>query len=257
MTGLQTKSMVERMQDLWNKKSTYKIWCSVEAQVLRARDIDGWYEVAGVQIDDEFVNEVSQVEQKTQHEMAAFVSVLATYSPPEISGHIHYGLTSSDVIDTSLAMQIRKGLGHLREQANKLGVPTRWLNLATKEISYGTLSGPMGTYSSTTPEVEGAVLGWLGLEPEPAPTQIVARDRHAYVLQALALTAGVADRLSGKAHRDRWSPGAVYIRTWSAVGLENIGLWHERDISHSSTERVIIPGSFMALCKMFSEMGAR
>lgn len=208
-------------------------------------DAPGWWLVAGITIDEEALTEITKIEETIQHDVAAFVSWLATKLPEEIGRSVHYGLTSSDIVDTALSLQMRKGLGHLRERLAKQDLPVHWINQATNEIGIGTISGPVGTYSSVPPEIEEKALFWLGLKPEPAPTQVVARDRHAYVMQALALTAGVIDR-----KRKQKSEEAIMLRTWAMVAVQNIGLWHERDISHSSTERVYLPESFKAMARL-------
>lgn len=232
----------QRMRIAWDDVSRYMYWRDVEAQVLRALGCNDWWKVAGIQITEDDVAAIQKIEEKTQHDVAAFVDWLHIKTG---IATIHYGLTSSDVVDTALSLQIRKALGNIREIAGRRGYPVHWLNQATREISVGTISGPVGTYSSLPPEIEKEVLGWLGLEPEPAPTQIIARDRHAAVMNCLALTAGVIDRIRGER-----SDEATAIRTWSFTAIQNIALWHERDISHSSTERHFLPDSFCALARL-------
>ncbi len=233
---------------------------------------------------------------------------------------IHHGLTSSDVLDTGLALQLRRvgqivlpdarALVHAlatraREHAHTLCVgrthgihaePTTFgiklagfafeadrnaqrLERAFAQATVGALSGAVGTYSATSPEFEERVLARLGLEPEPVSTQVVARDRHAELLQAIALAGAGLERFATEIrHLARTEVGEVQepfaagqkgssamphkrnpikseqvtglariLRANAQAGLEDVALWHERDISHSSVERVILPDSTILL----------
>jgi adenylosuccinate lyase len=258
---------------------------------------------------------VNERERTTDHDMAAFVDVLAA-SAGEAGRWIHYGLTSSDVLDTALALQL-KAAGELvvpgaralvnalaaraREHVNTLCVgrthgvhaePTTFgvklagfafeahrnaqrLERAFAQASVGAVSGAVGTYAATSPEFEARVLARLGLEREPVSTQVVARDRHAGLLGAIALAGAGLERLATEVrHLQRTEVGEVQepfregqkgssamphkrnpikseqivglarvLRANAQAGLENVALWHERDISHSSVERVILPDS--------------
>jgi adenylosuccinate lyase len=262
---------------------------------------------------------VAERELVTDHDTAAFVDVLAGSAGPA-GRWIHHGLTSSDVLDTGLALQLRRvaelvlpGSRRLvevltaraREHRHTLCVgrthgihaePTtfgiklagfafeadrnaRRLERAFAQAAVGTISGAVGTYSATSPEFEERVLHRLGLERESVSTQVVARDRHAELLQSIALAGAGLERLATEIrHLARTEVGEVQepfaagqkgsssmphkrnpikseqvaglariLRGNAQAGLENVALWHERDISHSSVERVILPDSTILL----------
>src|SRR6266852_2682252 len=262
---------------------------------------------------------VAELEAPLHHDTAAFVDAVAE-SLGEEGRWFHYGLTSSDVVDTALALQVREagvlildGLdsslavvtARAEEHRNTLqmgrthGVhaePTTFglklagwafeLDRARKRVAralegmrVGKLSGAVGTYAATDPELERLACERLGLEPAPTSTQILQRDRHAEVLAALAVTASSLDAFAlelrhlarteiaevqepfGKGQKgssamphkrnpvvaERICGLARVVRGHALVGLENIALWHERDISHSAAERVVIPDAFLAL----------
>src|SRR5262249_31074865 len=256
---------------------------------------------------------VAEIEAVTQHDVAAFVDAVAEQLGPE-GRWFHFGLTSSDVLDTALALQIRDAGKLLLEGARRAlaavverayehrdtamigrthGIhaePTTFgvklagwafeldrgmtrLARALEGLRVGKLAGAVGTYSVGDPEVERIACERLGLEPERAPTQVVPRDRHAELLSALALLAASLERFateirhlartevaevsepfarsqkgsSAMPHKrnpvvaERICGLARVVRAAALVGLENVALWHERDISHSSAERVTIP----------------
>jgi adenylosuccinate lyase len=265
------------------------------------------------------VEAVNERERVTDHDVAAFVDVLAESAGPA-GRWIHFGLTSSDVLDTALAVQLRAagevivaGAHELtqtlakraREHADTLCVgrthgvhaePTTFgiklagfameahrnairLDRAFAQAAVGAISGAVGTYAATSPEFEDRVLGRLGLDRESVSTQVVPRDRHAEVLQAIALAGAGLERFateirhlqrtevreaqepfrkgqkgsSAMPHKrnpiksEQISGLARVLRGNSQAGLENVALWHERDISHSSVERVILPDSTILL----------
>jgi adenylosuccinate lyase len=262
---------------------------------------------------------IAERERVTDHDTAAFVDVLAASAGPA-GRWIHHGLTSSDVLDTALALQLRRVAelvlpdsrrlvealaGRAREHRHTLCVgrthgihaePTtfgiklagfafeadrnaRRLERAFGQATVGALSGAVGTYSATSPEFEARVLARLGLEREPVSTQVVARDRHAELLQSIALAGAGLERFATELrHLARTEVGEVQepfavgqkgsssmphkrnpIKSEQIVGLarvlrgnalaalEDVALWHERDISHSSVERVILPDSTILL----------
>ena len=242
------------------------------------------------------VDAVSERERVTDHDVAAFVDVLAQSAGPA-GRWIHFGLTSSDVLDTALALQLRsageaitRGAHELvqtlaaraREHAGTLSVgrthgvhaePTTFgvklagfafeahrnalrLERAFDQVAVGALSGAVGTYSATSPQFEERVLARLGLRREDVSTQVVPRDRHAELLQATALAGAGLERLATEVRylqrtevrevQEPFRAGRV-LRANSQAGLENVALWHERDISHSSVERVILPDSTILL----------
>ncbi|MFI5004722.1 MAG: adenylosuccinate lyase [Solirubrobacterales bacterium] len=261
------------------------------------------------------VEEVNERERTTDHDMAAFVDVLAS-SAGEAGRWIHFGLTSSDVLDTALALQLRAAgevvlpgaralldalAARAREHAQTLCVgrthgvhaePTTFgvklagfafeahrnmlrLERAFEQAAVGAVSGAVGTYAATSPEFETRVLARLGLEREPVSTQVLARDRHAELLGAIALAGAGLERLATEVrHLQRTEVREVQepfragqkgssamphkrnpikseqiaglarvLRGNAQAALENVALWHERDISHSSVERVILPDS--------------
>jgi adenylosuccinate lyase len=265
------------------------------------------------------VEAVNEREQVTDHDMAAFVDVLAA-SAGEAGRWIHFGLTSSDVLDTALGLQLR-AVGEVivpsahelvatlaaraREHAQTLCVgrthgvhaePTTFgvklagfafeaqrnaqrLERAFAQVTVGAISGAVGTYAATSPEFEARVLERLGLAREDVSTQVVARDRHAELVQAIALAGAGLERFateirhlqrtevreagepfragqkgsSAMPHKrnpiktEQISGLARVLRSGAQAALENVALWHERDISHSSVERVILPDSTILL----------
>jgi len=265
------------------------------------------------------VQDVNEREQTTDHDMAAFVDVLAS-SAGGAGRWIHFGLTSSDVLDTALALQLR-AVGEVivpgaRELADALvrrarvhvgtlcvgrthGVhaePTTFgvklagfafeahrnalrLERAFAQVVVGAISGAVGTYAATSPEFEARVLERLDIKREDVSTQVVARDRHAELLSAIALAGAGLERFateirhlqrtevreveepfragqkgsSAMPHKrnpiksEQISGLARVLRGNAQAGLEDVALWHERDISHSSVERVILPDSTILL----------
>ena len=269
---------------------------------------------------------IADVERVTRHDVAAFVQVVAASVGPA-GRWVHYGLTSSDVLDTGLALQLRDASDLLLERLERLlavakrialgnrdvvmagrthGVvaePTSFghkvalwafeldrdrdrLRRAREAVSVGAISGAVGTYAQVDPRVEEEVCAKLGLRAAEASSQIVARDRHAELMAALAITASSLDAIateirhlartevrevqepftagqkgsSAMPHKrnpvrcERVTGLARVIRGNLQAALENTVLWHERDISHSSAERVILPDSTMALHFMLAEM---
>ncbi|HEY2768618.1 MAG TPA: adenylosuccinate lyase [Solirubrobacteraceae bacterium] len=259
------------------------------------------------------VDAVNEREKSTDHDVAAFVDVLAA-SAGEAGRWIHYGLTSSDVLDTALALQLRAAgepivagaqalvsalAQRAREHVDTLCIgrthgvhaePTTFgiklagfafeahrnaqrLQRAFAQVAVGAVSGAVGTYAATNPEFEARVLTRLGLEREPVSTQVIARDRHAELLQAIAIAGAGLERFateirhlqrtevrevqepfrsgqkgsSAMPHKrnpiksEQISGLARVLRANAQAALENVALWHERDISHSSVERVILP----------------
>jgi adenylosuccinate lyase len=268
------------------------------------------------------VEAIDERERLTDHDTAAFVDVLAASAGPA-GRWIHHGLTSSDVLDTGLALQLRRvgemvlpGARELvqalaaraREHVHTLcagrthGIhaePTTFgiklagfafeadrnaarLERAFAQAAVGAISGAVGTYSATSPDFEARVLARLGLEREPVSTQVVARDRHAELLEAIALAGTGLERFATELRhlartevaevREPFGAGqkgsssmphkrnpikseqvaglARVLRGNAQAGLENVALWHERDISHSSVERIILPDSTTLLDHM-------
>jgi adenylosuccinate lyase len=261
------------------------------------------------------VERIDAIEATTDHDVVAFVTQVAE-SVGEEGRWIHYGLTSSDVVDTGLALQCRAAaelildrldaaiaavVAKAREHAATLqmgrthGVHAepltfglklatwafeldrarRRLRAAAEDLATGKISGPVGTYSQLPPSIEAAALARLGLRPDDASTQIVQRDRHAAFLAAIAVTGGSIERFavevrnlqhtelaevgepfrqgqtgsSAMPHKrnpilaERLTGMSRLLRGYALAGMEDQALWHERDISHSSVERVALPGA--------------
>ena len=312
------------MARIWSDEGKFARWLDVELAAL-----EGWVEAGVVPADavaeitagaaPPSPERVAEIEEQTHHDVAAFVDAVAEQLGT--SGRwFHYGLTSSDVVDTALAMQIRDAgaliltgldrafaavvtLAEEHRETVQIGrthgihaEPTTFglklagwafeldrnrarLEHALEGMRVGKLSGAVGTYSATDPEVERVACERLGLEPAPSSTQILQRDRHAELLSALAVTAASLEKFaleirhlartevsevqepfgrgqkgsSAMPHKrnpvvaERICGLARVVRAAAAVALENVALWHERDISHSSAERVVIPDAFLAL----------
>jgi len=313
----------KEMSDIWELESKFRIWLDIEIAVcevyaergiIPAEDLKIIKEKAGFSVD-----RILEIENEVHHDVIAFTTAVAEKVGPS-SRFIHYGLTSSDVVDTALSIQMKKAgeiligdldqvIEVLKDNALKYknihcmgrshGVhaePTTFgvkmalyyeafkrsrerLLRAIENISYGKLSGAVGTFSNISPEIEEEVCLRLGLKPDPVSTQVIQRDRHAEFMSAIAITAGTLDQLateirhlqrtevreieepfqkgqkgsSAMPHKrnpilsERVTGLSRVIKSNMNVALENITLWHERDISHSSAERVIFPDSTIAL----------
>jgi adenylosuccinate lyase len=312
------------MASIWSDEGRLARWLDVELAALDGSAAVGVVPAeAAAEIRQRAVpptpERVAEIEERTQHDLAAFVDAVAEQLGP-VGRWFHYGLTSSDVIDTALSLQVQaagelvlegidSALDGVIAQAEKHratliigrthGVhaePTTFglklavwafeldrarvrVRAALEGLRVGKLSGAVGTYSATDPEVERLACERLGLEPAPASTQILQRDRHAELLAALAVTAASLEKFaveirhlartevreveepfrrgqkgsSAMPHKrnpivaERICGLARVVRAAALVGLENVALWHERDISHSSAERVVIPDAFVAL----------
>jgi adenylosuccinate lyase len=312
------------MSRIWSDEGKLAGWLEVELAAL-----DGWVDVGAVPASDvaaireraivPSAERVAELERITDHDVAAFVDAVAEQLGPE-GRWVHFGLTSSDVLDTALALQIRdagalllvgleRALDAVAKRAEEHrrsicigrshGVhaePTTFgwklagwafeldrdrtrLERALDGCRVGQLSGTVGTYGAIDPRVELIACERLGLEPDPVSTQVIARDRHAELLSTLALCASSLDRFateirhlartevreveepfasgmkgsSAMPHKrnpkvaERITGLARVVRANAGVGLENVVLWHERDISHSSAERIVLPDAFLAL----------
>ncbi len=321
--------MIERytrpeMGAVWSEQRKLETWLQVELAVVEALSEQGVVpeeDAATIRDRASFsVEAVKKREQQTDHDVAAFVDVVAA-SVGEAGRWVHHGLTSSDVLDTALALQLSQAglmlvggacdyrdalIRRAREEAGTVCVgrthgvhaePTtfgvklagfafeahrnvRRLERAAEGVSVGALSGAVGTYSANGPEIEAAVLRRLGLGREDVSTQVVPRDRHAELLQAIALAGAGLERFateirhlqrtevreveepfrsgaqkgsSAMPHKrnpivsERISGIARLLRGYAQAGLENVALWHERDISHSAVERVALPDATILL----------
>ncbi|MFQ5523933.1 MAG: adenylosuccinate lyase [Acidimicrobiia bacterium] len=321
--------MIERytlpgMRLVWSDGRRLEAWKEVEVLALEAWEALGRVP-AGVAATTRTAPcptpaEVAEREKVTNHDMAAFVDLLGEKAGTKAAAWIHYGLTSSDVLDTAGGVILRDAADLLLEALGVLfdvvkekagehrhtpmigrthGIwaePTTFglklagwafelardhqrLLAARQAIAVGKISGAVGSYAHVPPEVEAHVCGRLGLTPEPASTQVVARDRHAQYLTTLAVVGASIERMateirhlqrsevgevreafakgqkgsSAMPHKrnpilsERMTGMARLLRGYAQVGLENVALWHERDISHSSAERVILPDASTVL----------
>src|SRR5580765_2232497 len=312
------------MASIWSDEGKLATWLEVEQAATAA-----WAELGAVPEDaaariatatPPTPERVAELEATLHHDTAAFVDAVGEQLDDEGRRWLHYGLTSSDIVDTALSLQVREAgklilaevdaafaavVARAEEHRETLQIgrthgvhaePTTFgLKLAgwafelarNRErvaraldgMRVGKLSGAVGTYSATDPELERIACERLGLEPEPVSTQIVPRDRHAELLSTLALVASSLERFaleirhlartevrevqepfgsgqkgsSAMPHKrnpivaERICGLARVVRAAGTVGLENVALWHERDISHSSAERVVLPDAFLAL----------
>jgi adenylosuccinate lyase len=312
------------MSRIWSDEGKLERWLEVELAAL-----DGWAELGVIPVEDvaairaravvPSAERVAERERTTDHDLAAFVDVASEPLGPE-GRWLHYGLTSSDVLDTALALQLRDagalittGIDQALASVVRLAETHRaticigrshgihaepttfgwklagWafeldrarvrLEHALETCRVGQFSGTVGAYAAIDPEVERIACERLDLEPDPVSTQVISRDRHAELLAALAVCASSLDRFateirhlartevreveepfaagnkgsSAMPHKrnpkiaERISGLARVVRAAAVVGFENVPLWHERDISHSSAERVVIPDAFLAL----------
>jgi adenylosuccinate lyase len=318
------------MGAIWEDRNRYQRWLDVElavCDVLAERGEIPREAAAAIRAKAAFDPErIDAIEREVRHDVIAFLTNVAEHVGPE-SRYIHLGLTSSDVLDTALALQIREAGGLLSEQLERLlavlrrqaeahrrtvmigrthGIhaePTTlglkfalWhlelgrdlerLRRGIEVCSVGKISGPVGTLAHLDPEVEEESLRRLGLRVEPVATQVVQRDRHAEFVFALGLTATTLDKIateirhhqrtevreleepfgrgqkgsSSMPHKrnpigcEQVSGLARLLRGHVQAALENVPLWHERDISHSSVERVILPDGTILLHHMLWTM---
>jgi adenylosuccinate lyase len=311
------------MGAIWSESARFEGMLRVELAVARAQAARGLIPAAALEAIESKaridVDRIAEIERTTDHDIIAFVSQVAEAIGPQ-GRYLHHGLTSSDVVDTGLALQLRAAgerlLGDLDRLIAALVTRARaeadttmmgrthsvhaepitfglkvasWafevdrgrtrLATAIDEIGTGKISGPVGTYSHLDPDIEAEVLAALGLHADPASTQIVQRDRHAALLAAIAILGGTIERIatevrnlqhteigevqepftagqkgsSAMPHKrnpilsERLAGMARLLRGYAHTALEDQPLWHERDISHSSAERIILPDATILL----------
>jgi adenylosuccinate lyase len=288
--------MIERytrpqMAAVWDEENKLRIWLEIELLACEAlaqrgeipAEVPAQLRARG-RVDAQRMREI---EREVAHDIIAFVTSVAEKCGPE-GRYLHLGLTSSDVLDTGLAVQLVRAADLLIESAaalrDAIGEQVNRHRLerlrgAREGIRFGKLSGAVGAFSHLAPEVEAHVCEHLGLRPEPLATQVVPRDRHAQFFCSLAIVAGSVERFaveirhlqrsevreveepfgggqkgsSAMPHKrnpvlsENVTGLARLVRSYSVAALENIALWHERDISHSSVERVIGPDATIAL----------
>ncbi|HEY5434094.1 MAG TPA: adenylosuccinate lyase [Candidatus Limnocylindrales bacterium] len=317
------------MGAVWSEQARFERMLEVEIAVCRAQVRRGLVPADALALIEARavvnVDRINEIEATTDHDVIAFVSQVAEAVGPE-GRFLHLGLTSSDVVDTALALQLRAAgerllagadtlltalIARARREAGTVMMgrthsvhaePTTFglkcagwafevargrerLAQATAEIATGKISGPVGTYSHLPPDVEAEVLADLGLRVDPVSTQIVQRDRHAAFLAAIAILGGTLERLatevrnlqhteiaevmepfkrgqkgsSAMPHKrnpilsERIAGLARLLRGYAQTAFENQPLWHERDISHSSAERVILPDATILLDYMLAK----
>jgi adenylosuccinate lyase len=311
------------MAKIWEAENRFRIWLDIELLAMEAMAEKGWIPadaLARVRKNARFdVRRIDEIEKKVKHDVIAFLTSVAEHIGDD-SRFLHVGMTSSDVLDTSFAVQMRQALTRLVREAEKVfevlkrrafehkdtvmigrthGIHAEpitfglkmalWademrrnvvrLRRARDVISVGKLSGAVGTFASIDPFVEEYVCRKLGLKPAPASTQIVQRDRHAEVFSTLAIVGSSLDKFATEIrHLQRtevleaeeyFSEGqkgssamphkrnpvlsenisglSRLLRGYAVTAMENVALWHERDISHSSAERVIAPDATIVL----------
>jgi adenylosuccinate lyase len=319
-----------QMKAIWDLKHKYEIWLEVELQACAAfeRAKQAPRGTAAkirkkAKID---VERIAEIEKVTKHDVIAFLESLMDRVGPE-HRFLHMGLTSSDIVDTSLAIQMTEALDLILEGVEKFLVVLKkqafryknhvmvgrshgihgepisfglkmalWyeevgrhldrLRQARNEIAVGKLSGAMGTFAHQGPDIEEYVCTKLGLKADPVSNQVVQRDRHAFYVAALALLAASIEKIATEIrHLQRtevreaeeyFSEGqkgssamphkrnpivsenlcglARLVRANSLAAMENVALWHERDISHSSVERVIMPDSTILIDYMLAKV---
>jgi adenylosuccinate lyase len=309
---------------VWTQQTKLETWLEVELAATEAWAAEGVVpaEVAAAARERAAftVEAVDEREKITDHDVAAFVDVVAASVGPDGARWIHYGLTSSDVLDTALALQLGRAgeilvtgarayrdalIDRALEERDTLCVgrthgvhaePTTFglrlagfafeadrnlhrLEEAFEQLAYGKLSGAVGTYASVPPTVEARVMEKLGLKTEPVATQVIPRDRHAELTATIALAGAGLERFatevrnlqktevreveepfragqkgsSAMPHKrnpirtERVTGLARVLRGYAQAGFEDVALWHERDISHSGAERVILPDSTILL----------
>ncbi|HBK66322.1 MAG TPA: adenylosuccinate lyase [Cyanobacteria bacterium UBA11159] len=327
--------MIERytlpeMGQLWTDTYKYKTWLQVEIAVCEAQAELGKIPAEAVEEIKAKANfdaqRVLEIEAEVRHDMIAFLTNVNEYVG-DAGRYIHLGLTSSDILDTALALQLVASLNIILERLEDLIQGIRYqaqqhrytvtigrshgihaepitfgfklagwlaevlrhrdrLNYLRQQIAVGKISGAVGTYANIDPRVEAIATQKLGLQPDTASTQIISRDRHADFVQHLALLGASLERFaveirnlqktdvleveeffakgqkgsSAMPHKrnpirsERITGMARLLRSHASASLENIALWHERDISHSSAERVILPDACILTHFMLVEM---
>ena len=320
----------EAMGRLWTDETKFSTWLEVEIAIC-----EGWNRL-GVIPDEDLreirrkaavhVDRINELEKITRHDVIAFVSAVGETVGPS-ARFIHLGVTSSDVLDTALAVVLKRASALIFEDIDAImavlkrrayefkGAPQmgrshgihaepltfglklalwyaemkrnrRRFEAAVEDISVGKISGAVGTFANVDPQVESYVCEKLGLKPAPISTQIIQRDRHAHFFTTLAVMAGTLEKMATEIRHlqrtevleveERFAKGqkgssamphkrnpvgsenicglARMIKSNAQASLDNIALWHERDISHSSVERIIAPDSCILIDYMLNRM---
>ena len=322
--------MPDDMAQIWSEENTFRCWLRVELETCRALAVRGWIPEESLKTIEEkadfSVARIKEIENITHHDLIAFTTSVAEFVGPD-SRYIHWGLTSTDVVDTARGLQLRQAseiimtaidelLEAIRKRADEhrrtimMGrthgvhaeITTFGLKLAVwydemrrnrermeraaAAVSVGKLSGAVGTFAHLDPDIEAEVCERMGLTPAPVSTQTLQRDRHAEYLAAIAIIGSSLDKFATEIRhlqrtevREAEEPFAAgqkgssamphkrnpvkceqvsglsrLLRGYALTALENVALWHERDISHSSAERVILPDATSLLCYMLRAM---
>jgi adenylosuccinate lyase len=320
------------MGNIWSDQAKYQTWLDVEIAACEANCKLGKIPQSAmetIRTKARFKPErILEIEEEVRHDVIAFLTNVNEYVG-DAGRYIHVGMTSSDVLDTGLALQLKSSVKLLRKELLLLEEAIRdlasqhkktvmigrshaihgepitfgfkmagWLaetlrnkdrlNSLEKDISVGQISGAMGTYANTDPEIERITCELLDLECDTASTQVISRDRHANYVQILALIGSSLDRFSTEIRNlqrtdvleveenfakgqkgssamphkrnpirsERVSGLSRVLRSYVVAALENVALWHERDISHSSNERLMLPDTSITLHFMITEMTA-
>ena len=322
--------MPEDFAEIWSEENMFRTWLRVELEVCRVLAEKGWIPKQSMEHinrkADFSVERIKEIEKITHHDLIAFTTSIAEFVGPD-SRYIHWGLTSTDVIDTARGLQFKQAsekiLAAMKELRKTIGeraqehrrtlmmgrthgvhaeVTTFGLKLAVwydemrrniermeraaDAVAVGKISGAVGTFAHLDPDVEAQVCARLGLKAAPISTQTLQRDRHAEYVCTLAIIGSSLDKFATEIRhlqrtevREAEEPFAAgqkgssamphkrnpvkseqvsglsrLIRGYAVSALEDVALWHERDISHSSTERVILPDATSVLCYMVRAM---
>jgi adenylosuccinate lyase len=310
-----------RMGQIWSDENKYRCWLRVEAAASEALAAAGIVPQAAADAfrerGDFTVARINEIEAEVRHDVIAFTTTVAEHiADPNVSRWLHYGLTSTDVVDTAQALQLKEASAIIRDGLVRLGEvlkrralefkhtpsigrthgihaePTTFglklllwyseiernlvrFDAAAEDLRVGKLSGAVGTFGHLKPEHEEAICAALGLKPVAVATQVIQRDRHAAYVATLAVLVSTLDKIateirhlqrtevreteeffsekqkgsSAMPHKrnpitsEQISGLARVVRANAQTAFENVALWHERDISHSSAERVILPDS--------------
>lgn len=317
-------------EEIWSEENMYRTWLRVELEVCRVLAEKGWIPKESMEIIENKANfsleRIKEIESITHHDLIAFTTSVAEYVGPD-SRYIHWGLTSTDVVDTARGLQLKQAsekiliaLDDLRNAIKGRAMEHRktlmmgrthgvhaevttfgmklavWydemarnrarMERAAETVSVGKISGAVGTFAHLDPEIEATVCERMGLKAAPASTQTLQRDRHAEYICTLAILGASLDKFATEIRhlqrtevREAEEPFAAgqkgssamphkrnpvkceqvsglsrLLRGYAVTALENVALWHERDISHSSAERVIFPDATSVLCYMLRAM---
>jgi adenylosuccinate lyase len=322
--------MPKDFEEIWSEENMFRTWLRVELEVCRILCEQGWIPRESMNTIEQKANfsvaRIKEIENITHHDLIAFTTSVAEFVGPD-SRYIHWGLTSTDVVDTARGLQLKQASEKILEAIRELrkaievrahehrttvmmgrthGVHAElttfglklavWydemrrnlerMERAADSVAVGKISGAVGTFAHLGPEVEAQVCERMGLKPAPVSTQTLQRDRHAEYLCIIAIIGCSLDKFATEIRhlqrtevREAEEPFAAgqkgssamphkrnpvkceqvsglsrVLRGYAVTAMENVALWHERDISHSSAERVILPDATGVLCYMLRAM---